>query len=216
MYVIWSREWDISQLEKKVLGWRMPSGPEGCPSGVIPPPPGCMRRPQSRDDGGACVYHPLGLIFRSPLHNYCSRHGFLYIRGWMQMVIAPNDLFSWNNRYNKYSVTNVTNTFTHSLLELCTWTHSVHARVLKPWRGSLPWPPAISSFCHVFPLPLTGLNWRSLSLLGDPVPLPPKWRPYSQGPRTLPYRDPEQLQTWAVYMAFCMVSLLCMRYGSDV
>jgi hypothetical protein len=29
--------------------------------------------------------------------------------------------------------------------------------------------------------------------LGDPVPLPPKWRPYSQGPRTLPYRDPEQI-----------------------
>ncbi len=37
--------------------------------------------------------------------HYCSRHGFLYIRGWMQMVIAPNDLFSWNNKYNKYNVT---------------------------------------------------------------------------------------------------------------
>ncbi len=105
---------------------------------------------------------------------YCSRHGFLYIRGWMQMVIAPNDLFSWNNRYNKYSVTNI---FTHFLLELCTWTHSVHARILKPWRGSLPWPPAISSFCHVFPLPLSGLNWRPLSPLGGPGPSPSKMAP---------------------------------------
>ncbi len=25
-----------------------------------------------------------------------------YIRGWIQMVMAPNDLFSWNNKYNKY------------------------------------------------------------------------------------------------------------------
>jgi hypothetical protein len=29
--------------------------------------------------------------------------------------------------------------------------------------------------------------------LGDPVPLHPKWHPFSQGPRTLPYRDPEHL-----------------------
>ncbi len=101
----------------------------------------------------------------------CSRHGFLYTRGWMQMVMAPNDLFSWNNRYNKYNVTTI---FTNFLLKLCRWTHSVHARVLKPWRGSLPWPPAIS-FYHVFPPPLSGLNWRSLS----PVPLPPKWRAHS-------------------------------------
>ncbi len=28
-----------------------------------------------------------------------------YIRGWMQMVLAPNDLFSWNNKYSKYTVT---------------------------------------------------------------------------------------------------------------
>ncbi len=93
----------------------------------------------------------------------CSRDGFLYIRGWMQMVITPNYLFSWNNRYNKYSVTNI---FTHFLLELCTWTHSVHARILKPWRGSLPWLPAISSSCHVFPLPLSGLNWRFVPAWG--------------------------------------------------
>ncbi len=26
-----------------------------------------------------------------------------YIRGWIQMVLAPNDLFSWNNKYSKYT-----------------------------------------------------------------------------------------------------------------
>jgi hypothetical protein len=25
-----------------------------------------------------------------------------HIRGWMQMVLTPNDLFSWNNKYNEY------------------------------------------------------------------------------------------------------------------
>ncbi len=39
------------------------------------------------------------------LGRFCSRHGFSYIRGWMQMVLAPNDLFSWNNKYNKYTDT---------------------------------------------------------------------------------------------------------------
>ncbi len=29
----------------------------------------------------------------------------------MQMVIAPNDLFSWNNKYNEYNVTKDIYTF---------------------------------------------------------------------------------------------------------
>ncbi len=36
-----------------------------------------------------------------------------YIRGWIQMVLTPNDLFSWNNKYNKYKEYNVTAKFTH-------------------------------------------------------------------------------------------------------
>ncbi len=39
-------------------------------------------------------------------HCYCSRHGFTYTRGWMQMVLAPNDLFSWNNNTMKYNFYN--------------------------------------------------------------------------------------------------------------
>jgi hypothetical protein len=108
----------------------------------------------------------------------CSRHGFLYIRGWMQMVIAPNDLFSWNNRYNKYNGTKDIYTF---FLRLCTSTYSVHARVLKPWRGSLLWLSATFSSCHVFPPSLFGLNWRSLSPLGGPGPSTSKMAPLFTG-----------------------------------
>ncbi len=84
-----------------------------------------------------------------------------YIRGWIQMVLAPNDLFSWNNKYNKYIEYNNTDTFTCSFLAMHT-TYSVHAGILKPWRGCLPWPLVVFSSYHVFTLPLSGLNWRSL------------------------------------------------------
>ncbi len=36
----------------------------------------------------------------------------LYIRGWIQMVLTPNDLFSWNNKYNKYAEYNINHIFT--------------------------------------------------------------------------------------------------------
>ncbi len=84
-----------------------------------------------------------------------------YIRGWIQMVLAPNDLFSWNNKYRKYMEYNIAVTFTCFFLAIHT-TYSVHAGILKSWRGCLPWPPAVLSFYHVLSLPLSGLNWRSL------------------------------------------------------
>ncbi len=60
------------------------------------------------------------------------------------------------------------------LLGLCTSTYSVHASILKPWIGSLPWLPATSSSCHVFPLLLSGLNWRTSFPPGGPGPPPSK------------------------------------------
>jgi hypothetical protein len=41
--------------------------------------------------------------------------------------------------------------------------------------------------------PYLGPTDAPCSRLGNPAPLSPKWRPHSQGPRTLPYRDPEQI-----------------------
>jgi hypothetical protein len=48
------------------------------------------------------------------------------------MVLAPNDLFSWNNKYSKYNEYNVTATFTRFFSAMHT-TYSVHAGILKPW-----------------------------------------------------------------------------------
>ncbi len=100
-----------------------------------------------------------------------------YIRGWIQMVRAPNDIFSWNNKYNKYIEYNITDTFTCFFLAMHT-TYSVHAGLLKPWRGRLPWPLVVFSFYHVFPLPLSGSNWRSL------------FPPWGSGPRFLKMAPP--------------------------
>jgi hypothetical protein len=119
----------------------------------------------------------------------CSRHGFLYIRGWKQMVIAPNDLFSWNNKYNEYNVTKDIYTLSSwsyaRQLILCMLAFWSHAGVV--FLVFLPSPHLVTSF-H---LPCLGSTDAHCSPLGDPVPLPPKWRPFPQGPRTLPYRGSE-------------------------
>ncbi len=41
-----------------------------------------------------------------------------YIRGWVQMVLTPNDLFSWNNKYSKYTNIYINNAFTSYLLAM--------------------------------------------------------------------------------------------------
>ncbi len=110
---------------------------------------------------------------------------------WHQMIYFPETI-------NTISTMNIyiTNTFTFiSLAEhinsLCAcW----HPEALKGSSSS-------SSCCllvlsritsPLFPCP--GSTDAPCSRLGDPVPPSPKWRPHSQGPRTLPYRDPEQLR----------------------
>ncbi len=98
------------------------------------------------------------------------------------MIYFPETIIQWVQCYWGYL---------HPFsCRLCTLTHSVHACVLKPWRGRLP---SVFSSYHVFSSPLSGLNWRSLTPPGGQVPFPPKWRPLPQGPRTLPYRGPEQV-----------------------
>jgi hypothetical protein len=116
-------------------------------------------------------------------HNTVPDTAF-YIRGWIQMVLAPNDLFSWKNKYNKYHGYNVINTFTCFFLAMHT-THSVHAGIPKPWRGRLPWHLAVFPFYHVFYLPLSGLNWRSLFLpWGSGPPFPKMVPPFTGSAHT--------------------------------
>ncbi len=107
------------------------------------------------------------------------------------MVLAPNDLFSWNNEYNKYIEYNVTDTFTCSS-QLCT---SLTLCMLASWsHEGVVFLDLLSSSHSItsslFPYP--GSTDAPCSRLGDPVPPFPRWRPHSRGPRTLPYRDPEQ------------------------
>jgi hypothetical protein len=54
----------------------------------------------------------------------------------MQMVLTPNDLFSWNNKYSKYMVI-LSHIYTLtmgslSIFQLCTLTYSVHAGDSEP------------------------------------------------------------------------------------
>ncbi len=116
-----------------------------------------------------------------------------FIRGWIQMVLTPNDLFSWNNKYSKYTV--ILSHYIHQQ-----WVHSSsssYARqltlcMLAFWscEGVLFLILSSSSHLttyHVFPLPLSGANWRSLSLLlGSGSPFP-KMAPPSAGSAHTPF-----------------------------
>ncbi len=69
-----------------------------------------------------------------------------YIRGWMQMVLTPNDLFSWNNKYNEYVLHYSIMIDSLPTFQLCTSTYSVHAGGSEPWRGHLLCLPVVFPF----------------------------------------------------------------------
>jgi hypothetical protein len=48
------------------------------------------------------------------------------------MVLTPNDLFSWNNKYNEYALHYYIMTGLLPLPWLCTLTYSVHAGSFEP------------------------------------------------------------------------------------
>jgi hypothetical protein len=99
-----------------------------------------------------------------------------YIRGWIQMVLAPNDLFSWNNKYNKYNEYNTTDTFTR-FFSLCTpFTLCMLASWIREgvvFLGFLPSSHSITS-C---PFPYLGSTDAPCSRLGDLAPLPQNGTP---------------------------------------
>jgi hypothetical protein len=127
----------------------------------------------------------------------CSRHGFTYIRGWMKMVLAPNDLFSWNS----YTMsTMLTRVFTlHLLLVMHVDTYSVHNRLPKPWWGRL--------LCfypsrHVFSPTLSRLNWRSLTPTGGPGPPTPKVASLPTGSAHTPFSGSGTLRSLGIWHFF--------------
>jgi hypothetical protein len=124
-----------------------------------------------------------------------------YIRGWMQMVLTPNDLFSWNNKYSKY--TSYYRDYIHeyislSAFQLCT---SLTLCMLAFWscEGVVFLVHSLSSHFtagHVFPLPLSGANWRSLSLLWGSGPPLPKMATPSTGSAHTPSLGSNTLRCW--------------------
>ncbi len=134
-----------------------------------------------------------------------------YIRGWMQMVLTPNDLFSWNNKYSKYMVILLRYIHYNRFLAHLP---AMHVDLLCACWYS--WAVKGSSslfFCRL----LISLRFTSCLLLSPkltdapyfgpgtrpPFPLS-RWRLHSQDPHTLPsqgtrqYRafhlNPQQLQ----------------------
>jgi hypothetical protein len=115
-----------------------------------------------------------------------------YIRGWIQMVVTPNDLFSWNNKYSKY--TSYYRNYIHehnslSIFQLCT---SLTLCMLAFWSCEgvvflVHSPSSHFTADHVLPLPLSGVNWRSLSLLWGSGPPLPKMAALSTGSAHTPF-----------------------------
>jgi hypothetical protein len=108
------------------------------------------------------------------------------------MVATPNDLFSWNNKYSKY--TSYYRNYVHeysslSVFQLCT---SLTLCMLAFWSCEgvvflVHSPSSHFTADHVLPLPLSGVNWRSLSLLWGSGPPLPKMAALSTGSAHTPF-----------------------------
>ncbi len=118
-----------------------------------------------------------------------------YIRGWMQMVLTPNDLFSRNNKYSKYMIIlshiYTSTTDSSSIFQLCT---SLTLCMLAFWscEGVVFLVLSSSSHLtmgHVSPLPMSRANWRSLSLLWGLGPPFPKMAPSFTGSAHTPFPE---------------------------
>jgi hypothetical protein len=118
------------------------------------------------------------------------------------MVLTPNDLFSWNNKYSKYMV--ILSRYIHCN-EFTSHLPAMHVNLLCAcWYSGAATGSSSLSFCR---LPI--LLWVTSSLLlcpkltdapypsyGARPPLPfPRWRLHSQGPHTLPFQGTRQVQT---------------------
>ncbi len=140
----------------------------------------------------------------SSLYTFLFPTRLLYIRGWMQLVLTPNDLFSWNNKHSKYTV--ILSHYIHqqwihfclpamhvNLLCACWHSEAVQGSSSASTRRLLI-SLCITSSLFLCPEPTDA----PCSHYRDPAPPSPRWRPHPQGPHTLPYQGPRHL-LWPKY-----------------
>jgi hypothetical protein len=106
---------------------------------------------------------------------------------WHQMIYFPETINTISTTNTIPSTHSLVSPWLCTLLTLCmlaSWSHegAVFLDLLSSSHS-------VTSFLF----PYLGSTDAPCSRLGDPVPPSPKWRPHSQGPRTLPCRDPEQV-----------------------
>jgi hypothetical protein len=113
------------------------------------------------------------------------------------MVLTPNDLFSWNNKYSKYTIIlshKHYNEFTSRLptLHVNSLCACWHSRAVKESSSS-------SSRRLLISLQVTSplflcpeLTDAPYHYYGGSVPPSPIWRPHPQGPHTLPSQGTRQ------------------------
>ncbi len=127
-----------------------------------------------------------------------------YIRGWMQMVLTPNDLFSWNNKYSKYTVIlphiytlqwiySLSSGYAHQLTLCMRVTLSREGVVFFIFLPLLHF-----TEIHVLPSPVSELNWRSLFRPGRLPRAPSKMASSFTGSAHSPFPgcDTKTMNSW--------------------
>jgi hypothetical protein len=104
-------------------------------------------------------------------------------------------------------------TLCYSLYNVCD-THSVHNYLLKLWWSRLLCP---RSSCYVFPPPLSGISWCSLTLRGGPGPPTPKVASPFPGSAHTPspwFRTVRTVICFFAYLRLESQNLTCVVYTS--
>jgi hypothetical protein len=127
------------------------------------------------------------------------------IRGWMQMVLTPYDLLSWNKHDINFNIIDNLTTFDYidkgplKMLTLCTLGPLRHVWLFFP-----------SSSCSMLPPSLLGVDCLSRFLSGGPAlphPLPLSWPHFPQvSGNALPFCRAQQ------YLFLCIRQLPQMKF----
>jgi hypothetical protein len=119
----------------------------------------------------------------------------------MQMVLTPNDLFSWNNKYSKYTIILPHihyNEFTSRLpaMHVNSLCACCHSKAVKESSSSFSRRLLISLWVTSPLFLCPELTDAPCHYYGGSVPPSPIWRPRPQGPHTLPSQGTRQV--WRV------------------